>query len=170
MPQAGLHRVFCEFVSVQASEKPLLRVLANNGNGSDELPELQDPGLRFAAVAVCSGLKTTALGPPIAYFCLPLSGLCSQETSGFHPACFGPVKYSSKQWPLWRFSLACGTIRLAKGSQSSVVMTEFCHPFVRGFFLLGHQPFLKSWHTDFLLVMNARPILDLFLASSFHLN
>lgn len=121
--------VFCELVSVQASGKPLLRVLANNGNGSDELPELQDPGRasRFVAVAVCSGLKTTALGPPIAYFCLPLSGLCSQETSGFHPACFGPVKYSSKHWlfwPLWRFSLACCTAP-AKGSQSSVVMTEF---------------------------------------------
>lgn len=104
--------VFCELVSVQASEKPLLRGLANNGNGSDVLPELQDPGLRFAAVAVCSGLKTTALGPPFAYFCLPLSGLCSQETSGFHPACFGPVKYSSKHWliwSLWRFSLACRT-------------------------------------------------------------
>lgn len=127
-------------------------------------------GLSFAAVAVCSGLKTTALGPPTAYFCLPLSGLCSRETSGFHPACFGPVKYSSKHWlfwPLWRFSLACGTIRLAKGSQNSVVMTEFCHPFVRGFFLLGHQPFLKSWHTDFLLVMNARSSLGLFLLALF---
>lgn len=46
---------FCELVSVQAAEKPLQRGLNNNRNGSAVFLELLDPGLRFAAVAVCSG-------------------------------------------------------------------------------------------------------------------
>lgn len=65
-----------------------------------------------------------------------------------------------------RLRLVSGNTETCSSSKSSCVNMSICTRLS----LLGHQPAPKYWHGDFLWVVNARPSLGLFLASSSKLN